>query len=176
MGYGSVKYIGANPIDDKINFFVELASRQHAKEIIDLGCGTGLLSYELAKRGYRVTGIEPAAGMIGQAKQKYGNAVQWIVGGYEKLDTAMHSDMTIMTGQVAQFFLEDNEWDEALRAIHEVAKPDGYLVFESRNPLVRPFANWPDSDNHDKIANTPRGPVEWRAENLIYVCGRLRYI
>jgi SAM-dependent methyltransferase len=161
-------YDTINPIDDKTDFFVDLADRLQVDTVIDLGCGTGLLSYELTKHGRTVIGIEPAAGMIKQAKQKYGDVARWIVGGYEKLDVEMHADMTIMTGHVAQFFLEDTEWNEALRAMYSATKPGGYLVFESRNPKVKPFTNWPDIVNHETIADTPLGVIEWWADKLVY--------
>jgi SAM-dependent methyltransferase len=161
-------YDPVNPIDDKTGFFVELAKRLQAKKIIDLGCGTGLLSHELAKRGHDVIGVEPAALMIEQAKRKYGDEAQWIVGSSDKLDAGLQGDMTIMTGHVAQFFLEDKEWNEALQNIRLAIKPGGYLVFESRNPQVRPFADWPTSTHHDKIANTPLGPIEWWADEMIF--------
>jgi SAM-dependent methyltransferase len=168
-------YDAVNPIDDKIDFFVELAEKLPAEKIIDLGCGTGLLSYELAEHGHTVIGVEPAADMIEQAKQKYGDKAQWIVGGYEKLGTEMESDMTIMTGHVAQFFLEDAEWNAALRAIRAATKPGGCLVFESRNPQVKPFTTWPYSANHETIADTPLGPVEWWCEKLVYADGYATY-
>lgn len=38
-------------------------------EILDLGCGTGLSSLEFFKKGYRVTGIDIAEGMIKEAKK-----------------------------------------------------------------------------------------------------------
>lgn len=168
-------YDAVNPIDDKIDFFVELARDVQAHTIIDLGCGTGLLSHELVKRGHSVIGVEPAAGMIDQAVQKYGNTAQWIVGGYETLAVPMHADMAIMTGHVAQFFLEDTAWNEALHAIRAAVKPGGCLVFESRNPLVRPFTTWPDSAGHEMIADTPLGSVEWWCEKLAYADGYATY-
>lgn len=168
-------YDAVNPIDDKIDFFVELADKLRAEKIIDLGCGTGLLSHELAKHGHRVVGVEPAADMIGQAKKKYGNQAQWVVGGYEKLAAEIQGDMTIMTGHVAQFLLEDTEWNAALRVIHTAIKPGGYLVFESRNPQVKPFTTWPYSANHETIADTPLGSVEWWCENLVYADGYATY-
>lgn len=168
-------YDAVNPIDDKTAFFVGLADKVRADKIIDFGCGTGLLSHELAKSGHQVIGVEPAARMVEQARQKYGDTIRWVVGGYEELDAAMRADMTIMTGHVAQFFLEDDAWGKTLSATYKATKPGGCLVFESRNPLIRPFASWPDSTNHDKIAHTPLGSVEWWAEKLVYADGYATY-
>lgn len=39
-------------------------------EILDVGCGTGILSLELAARGHRVTGIDFAPAMLALARQK----------------------------------------------------------------------------------------------------------
>lgn len=161
-------YDVVNPIDDKADFFIDLANKLQAQRIIDLGCGTGLLSNKLVQAGRTVTGIEPARGMIDKAKQKYGHTVTWIIGGYEELPSTMLADMTIMTGHVAQFFLDDTEWNKALRAIHEATVPGGHLVFESRNPHIKPFTTWPDSSHHELLSSTPLGPVEWWSENLTY--------
>jgi len=39
-------------------------------EALDVGCGTGILSLELARRGHRVTGIDFSPAMLALAKQK----------------------------------------------------------------------------------------------------------
>jgi len=39
-------------------------------KIIDIGCGTGRHSIELAKRGYKVTGIDLSESQLERAKEK----------------------------------------------------------------------------------------------------------
>ena len=39
-------------------------------EALDAGCGTGFLSFELASRGHRVTGVDFAPAMIAEARRK----------------------------------------------------------------------------------------------------------
>ena len=41
-----------------------------ALDALDAGCGTGFLSFELAARGNRVTGIDFAAAMLAEARRK----------------------------------------------------------------------------------------------------------
>jgi ubiquinone/menaquinone biosynthesis C-methylase UbiE len=41
-----------------------------ALDALDAGCGTGFLSFELAARGHRVTGVDFAPAMIAEAKRK----------------------------------------------------------------------------------------------------------
>src|ERR1700730_10021690 len=55
-----------------------------AFEALDIGCGTGFLSLELAFRGYRVTGIDFASSMIAQARKR--EAERHAVIRYEEAD------------------------------------------------------------------------------------------
>src|SRR5438874_10853336 len=44
--------------------------RRTGLEALDAGCGTGFLSFELAGRGHRVTGVDFAPAMIAEARRK----------------------------------------------------------------------------------------------------------
>ena len=57
--------------------FIEEIFKKHGKSvktILDLGCGTGGHALVLAKRGYKVTGIDQSEDMLKAAKNKAGNA------------------------------------------------------------------------------------------------------
>src|SRR5580658_4717638 len=54
-------------------FALALAGRE-GLEALDIGCGTGFLSLELASRGHRVTGIDFAQAMLTLAKRKAAEA------------------------------------------------------------------------------------------------------
>src|SRR6266446_10634053 len=41
-----------------------------ALETLDAGCGTGFLSFELAARGHRVTGVDFSPAMLAEARRK----------------------------------------------------------------------------------------------------------
>ena len=168
-------YDTLNPFGDDSEFFCQLATKLSVETIIDLGCGTGLLTCELAKRGYQVIGIEPSEAMLAIARTKpYGEQIKWIQGSFEKIHE-LQTDMVLMTSHVAQFFLDDKEWQAMLKASHKALKLGGHIVFDVRHLSNPPFKGWPTENNRRKFENTAVGPVEWWLKLLQVKDERVRY-
>ncbi|MCX6735869.1 MAG: class I SAM-dependent methyltransferase [Candidatus Parcubacteria bacterium] len=125
---------------------------QPASIIVDIGCGTGLLASELAKRGHKVIGVEPEKTMLEVARNRpNGELVHWIEGDATKVGQT-NADLAIMTGHVAQVFLDDKKWRETLKAIYKSLRACGTIAFESRNPVVKPWASWvPETSRREKV-------------------------
>ncbi|MEK7571251.1 MAG: class I SAM-dependent methyltransferase [Patescibacteria group bacterium] len=127
------------PLDGYGEFYLTLAKQLDAQMIIDLGCGTGLLTSELAKQGYTMIGVEPAREMLAIARTTHPeDAITWIEGDALSLKE-YNADLVIMTAHVAQFLIKEDYWRQSLRAIYKALRPGGYLAFESRNPAVQPW-------------------------------------
>jgi ubiquinone/menaquinone biosynthesis C-methylase UbiE len=47
-----------------------IVPKQAALDALDVGCGTGFLTFELAARGHRVTGVDFAPAMLAEARHK----------------------------------------------------------------------------------------------------------
>ncbi len=65
----------------EVDFLLELLSVEPGDHILDIGCGAGRHSVELARRGYQVTGVDISAGMLAQAAnaaEQAGVTVTWI--------------------------------------------------------------------------------------------------
>ena len=74
-------YDTLSPIAEYETFYLDLAAKLCASSIIDIGCGTGLLTCELAKRGHRLNGVEPSNAMLALARRRAcGEQVEWIEG------------------------------------------------------------------------------------------------
>lgn len=114
-----------------------------AKSVIDVGCGTGCLSILLAKAGYKVVGIDPAKASLDVAKKKpFANSVHWIVGDASVLPPSLGFDLALMTGNVAQVFTTDESWLRTLKCVRSALDPDGYFIFEARDPAKKAWLNW----------------------------------
>lgn len=163
----------ANPRGADSDFYLQLAADLHAHLILDLGCGTGLLTRELAIDGRQVIGIDPSPAMLAVARRQVGaERVQWLEGDSRALGTP-NADLVVMTGNVAQLFLDDAAWATTLRHIHAALRPGGYLAFESRNPEARAWEQWSRESTYTRSI-TPEGPLEEWLEVVTVHEGRVR--
>ena len=145
------------------DFYLGLAAELGARSVVDLGCGTGLITRELARQGCEVTGVDPAPAMLEVARRRPGgDRVHWVHGD-ARLPGEGRADLALMSGHVAQFFVEEDELAAALAALHRALRPGGHLAFESRDPRAREWERWTATARrtyHDPAA----GSVEVWAE------------
>lgn len=148
-----------NPDGPDHHFYRALADELGATSVLDLGCGTGILTVTLAEHGRAVVGVDPSANMIEYARQREGaSEVEWIVGDSRSL-TADSGDLVVMTGNVAQHIDED-DWHRTLGDLRRALRQGGTLAFESRNPAARAWLGW--SSPAPTTRQTTHGPlVEW---------------
>jgi len=125
------------PMGEDRDFYLELAAELQATTIVDIGCGTGLLACELARRGHDVTGVDPARAMLEVARGRPGGGgVRWMEGDASRLDVR-GADLVIMTAHVAQIIADDARWGTTLDAARRALRTGGHVAFESRHPGVQ---------------------------------------
>jgi SAM-dependent methyltransferase len=175
---------------DDLPAYVCIADELGAHRVLDAGCGTGSLAILLARTGPAVIGADPAAASLEVARSKdASNAVTWVhtdAAGVPPTGADLAAgvpaagvDLAVMTGNVAQVFLADEDWAQALQAIGAALRPRGYLVFETRRPARRAWQEWA-ADTGTTTRDIPgSGQVERRGEvtavNLPFVSFRYTY-
>ena len=92
-------------------------------DALDVGCGTGFLSFELAARGYRVTGIDFAPSMLAEARRKAAEravAIRFEHGDAEQLTFPSQTFDLVITRHVLWTLphpdLAIDEWIRVLRS------------------------------------------------------------
>ncbi|MGH8828019.1 MAG: class I SAM-dependent methyltransferase, partial [Jiangellaceae bacterium] len=127
---------------EDLDHYVDIVRELLAYRVLDVGGGTGCLALRLAKQGVEVTVVDPARASLEVAQAKPGaKLVRWIHGAAADL-TPLSADLAVMTGNVAQVFLEDDAWADVLLDERRLLKPGGHLVLETRRPECRAWEQW----------------------------------
>jgi SAM-dependent methyltransferase len=149
---------------DDLDAYLAIAGELGAERVLDVGCGTGSLAILLAGTGRTVVGVDPAAASLAVARSKDANAaVTWVHGDATQVP-AVGADLAVMSGNVAQVFLTDDDWAQVLQAIGAALRPHGYLVFETRRPERRAWEEWVADTGPVTLDLPDIGPVEQRRE------------
>jgi ubiquinone/menaquinone biosynthesis C-methylase UbiE len=167
-------YDELNADDHDYRFYASLAQELGAHRVLDLGCGTGTLALLLSAVGHEVVAIDPDEDMLRVARDRPGaDAVGWRLGHSDAADVGW-ADLAVMSGHVAQVFVEDEAWETALRALHRALRPGGALAFESRHPGARGWKHW-YRENTLRTVETDAGPVEFWHQTLDVDLPRVTY-
>ncbi len=154
-----------NPDGPDHDFYRALADAREALTILDLGCGTGLLTVTFSGCGRRVVGIDPSSAMLAAARTREGaDHVDWIQGDSTAAPEEFF-DLAVMTGNVAQH-ISDADWARTLSDLRTRMRPGGILAFESRNPSARAWESWGSEEPMSR--ETRYGTLtEWMGVELI---------
>jgi SAM-dependent methyltransferase len=127
-----------------LDAYVDLAEEVGASSVVDIGCGTGSFAVRLAASGLHVVAVDPAGASLDVARTKpYARSVTWVQGDATALrGWGLTADLAVMTGNVAQVFVSDDDWHSTLAAAHDCLRPGGWFVFETRRPEVRDWERW----------------------------------
>ncbi len=155
---------------DDVEFYLALADELGPADLVDIGCGTGAVTCELAlarpRQERRVSGFDPAPRMLEIARHRPGaERVRWVEGDASRLEGGAF-DLAIMTAHVPQVIFEQDAWALALRETYRAVRPGGHLAFESRNPSARAWEAWTPQRSQRLLCGTPLGEVEQWIELL----------
>jgi SAM-dependent methyltransferase len=136
------------------DFYLTLAKALGARDVVDIGCGTGVFAVDLAGRGHHVIGVDQARAMLDIARTRPGgDGVEWLHGDASVVPSAA-ADLVVMMGHVAQYFIDDTEWAQLLGEVHRILAPGGRLTFETRNPAI----DWAYLWTRERSTETHRHP------------------
>jgi SAM-dependent methyltransferase len=157
------------------DFFLSIVNETQQSRVLDLGCGTGRLALGMAAAGHAVTGVDPAQSSLAAARAKPGaDQVTWIEGTSPILPSSTF-DTAVMTSHVAQFFVEDTEWQRALADLRRSLVQGGRLVFDTRDPRAREWGQWNPTDSRYRVTLSDGREVEGWTEVTAVRDGRVSF-
>jgi SAM-dependent methyltransferase len=143
----------------EIDFILSILPLDPGSRLLDIGCGFGRHSIELARRGFDVLGIDPSAAMIAAARERAAaQAVQpefrRLAGQDLQLQDEFAAAICLFTtlGQVTG--QEDNR--ELLPRAFHALQPGGHLVLEIPQPAwtldnLQPAETLGEGETHTRV-------------------------
>jgi len=112
---------------NEVDFLVEELRLKPGATVLDVGCGTGRHSIELARRGYLATGVDLSSGMLAEAKKsarKAKVAVAWVHANAARMPIDQEYDAVICLCEGAFGLLGrgDDALEQPLAILRGVAK------------------------------------------------------
>ncbi len=149
---------------------------QGARNVLDLGCGTGLLMSRLANQCMAV-GVDPASAMLEIAgQQPNGDRVRWIEADARALQLDQRFDLIVLTGHAFQVFLSEQDQRAVLQTIAQHLTPQGQFIFDTRNPPAQAWATWTPELTKRTLAHPQLGNIEaWEDASCDQASGIVTY-
>lgn len=133
------------------DFFEKEILSDKTFSILDIGCGTGRHSLELARRGYRVTGIDLSPSMIDRAKKLAKSedlSIKFFIRDARRINFNASFDLAIMICEGAFPLMETDEMNfTILKNAYSSLKPGGKFIFTTLNGLFPLFHSVKDFIN-----------------------------
>jgi len=121
----------------EVDFIEGEINRDHSKRILDVGCGNGRHTLELARRGYEVVGIDLSEPMLAQGRRvaKAENlTVDLVQRDARELKYQEVFDVVIMLCEGAFSLMEEDEMDRLILAnIYRALRSKGKLILTAPN-------------------------------------------
>lgn len=125
------------------DFIEQEVQHNKATRILDIGCGTGRHSIELARRGYSVVGVDLSLSQLNRAKEKaaaLGVDVDFRQGDARRLSFCQEFDLAIMICEGAFPLMETDEMNyEILSNAAKALVPGGKFILTTLNGLFPLF-------------------------------------
>lgn len=104
--------------------------KKRGGSILEVGCGTGRVTLQLAQEGISIVGMDLSPAMLRIARQKSESLpnVRWVEGDMMSFNLGEYFDLIIIPGHSFQFMLTPQDQLACLHCIHQHLTPHGKLI------------------------------------------------
>lgn len=136
--------------------YIELLFKRYGcrpKTILDVACGTGALTLLLASKGYQMTGIDRAKGMLDVAREKsVEQQLEIVFHQGDMLDFQLDCkfDAILCTYDSINYASNEDELTSTFKTVSNHLSPNGLFIFDvtTERNIVEHFHNKTFSENH----------------------------
>lgn len=111
--------------------------RRFGGPVLDLACGSGLVTIPIAALCDDVTGVDLSVPMLRHARAKSSRDaahINWIEADIRTLDLGRAFELILLTGNAFQALLTRQDQQALLHVVRRQLSASGVFVFETRNP------------------------------------------
>jgi len=124
--------------------------------VLDVGCGTGTLSFALARLGYAVTGLDVSEDMLVVASEKAKTqpvTTQFIHRDMRELAGLSGFDCVLIALDSLNYLESESEVKQTLSGVHTTLNPGGWLIFDVHTPfkMTETFKDYLYVENDDEL-------------------------
>ncbi|MCZ8541524.1 class I SAM-dependent DNA methyltransferase [Psychrobacillus psychrodurans] len=104
-----------------------------SKKLVDIGCGTGVLSNHFAKAGYEVTGVDLSDSMLTVAQNRSfenGTNISFICQSMAELEGVNEVDVAVIAIDSINYLETLEEVEQTFKRLFEALNPSGQLFFD----------------------------------------------
>jgi SAM-dependent methyltransferase len=166
------------PGSDGIPFWKHIAD-EHGDPILELGCGTGRISIELAMAGHEVSGLDNAPAMFEHARQKADSrniGVEFVRGNFCKFELDRLFGAILFPANTLGHVTTLGDFETLSQSVRTHLKPDGVYVIDIfvPNPLV--FIRDPDGRYPFGQYETERGTTTVTCSNQYDAATQINHV
>lgn len=122
-----------------VDFYHDILKKENysPKTAADLACGTGSVTLELARRGYRVIGVDMAEEMLTVAcdrAMELENMPMFVCQQLQRLHLPRGVDMAVCALDGLDYILDPADCREAIARTYKALNPGGIFIFDVNTP------------------------------------------
>ena len=114
--------------------FFERCFEKYCKEkpaiLLDLACGTGRMTCEMAKRGYDMIGVDGSIDMLSEAYSKDTSGILYLCQDMRELELYGTVGATVCCLDSLNYLVNDGELERVLSLVHNYSDPDALFIFD----------------------------------------------
>ena len=152
--------------NEDLAFWVGQA-KKYGDPVLELACGTGRVTINLAKEGFNVTGIDNSEGMLNEARRKSSEEnveIEWVKADMRDFDLGKAFSLIILPANALCHLLDLSDFEACLASVRRHLTHDGRFVINVFVPKMEllinkpgerfPFSEYDDPDGQGRIVVT----------------------